>query len=33
MKERYIELMDRTLDAYTREHIERYFAIADKANG
>ena len=26
MKERYIELMDRTLDAYTREHIERYFA-------
>ncbi len=26
MKQRYIELMDKTLTAYSREHIERYFA-------
>ncbi len=25
MKERYIALMERTLEAYSREHIERYF--------
>ncbi len=26
MNERYLDLMDKTLDAYTVEHIERYFA-------
>ena len=26
MKENYIDLMERTLSAYSREHIERYFA-------
>ena len=25
MKERYIALMDRALDAYTKEHIESYY--------
>ena len=26
MRERYIDLMEKTLGAYTREHVERYFA-------
>ena len=26
MKERYIDLIEKTLEAYSREHIERYFA-------
>jgi hypothetical protein len=32
MRELYIELMERALGAYSREHIERYFAEV-KQNG
>jgi len=30
MKERYIALMEKTLCAYTNEHIERYFLSVKK---